>query len=162
MLVKAAALLVLLLLLWMVFRFAMGLRWAKVSREAARAAEQARGRRVVAEIPVSEDEVVFFLEDDAGFYWGGRQARKREIRGARLLLNGGVMASFARNGEALPHPSTPEEYQGRERWEVVVYLEDGGEERIACGGLREGVSRDMATRVFEAIRSAVAPGKEQA
>ena len=47
--------------------------------------------------------------------WGGRQARKREIRGARLLLNGGVMASFARNGEALPHPSTPEEYQGRFR-----------------------------------------------
>ena len=162
MIIQVLALLALVLALWTVFRFAMGLRWAKVSREDARAAEQARGRRVVAEIPVSEDEVVFFLEDDAGFYWGGRQARKREIRGARLLLNGGVMASFARNGEALPHPSTPEEYQGRERWEVVVYLEDGGEERIACGGLREGVSRDMATRVFEAIRSAVAPGKEQA
>ena len=162
MIVQVLALLALVLALWTVFRFAMGLRWAKVSREGARAAEQARGRRVVAEIPVSEDEVVFFLEDDAGFYWGGRQARKREVRGARLLLNGGVMASFARNGDALPHPSTPEEYQGRERWEVVVYLEDGTEERIACGGLREGVSRDMAARVFEAIRSAVAPGKEQA
>ena len=161
MIVQVLALLVLVLALWTVFRFAMGLRWAKVSREGARAAEQARGRRVVAEIPVSEDEVVFFLEDDAGFYWGGRQARKREIRGARLLLNGGVMASFARDGDALPPPSAPEEYQGRERWEVVVYWEDG-EEAIACGGLREGVSRDMAARVFEAIRSAVAPGKEQA
>jgi hypothetical protein len=161
MIVQVLALLALVLALWTVFRFAMGLRWAKVSREGARAAEQARGRRVVAEIPVSEDEVVFFLEDDAGFYWGGRQARKRDIRGARLLLNGGVMASFARDGDALPPPAAPEEYQGRERWEVVVYREDG-EERIACGGLREGVSREMATRVFEAIRAAVAPGREQA
>jgi hypothetical protein len=161
MIVQVLALLALVLALWTVFRFAMGLRWAKVSREGARAAEQARGRRVVAEIPVSEDEVVFFLEDDAGFYWGGRQARKRDIRGARLLLNGGVMASFARDGDALPPPAAPEEYPGRERWEVVVYLEDG-EERIACGGLREGVSRDMSARVFAAIRAAVAPGKEQA
>ena len=162
MIVQVLALLALVLALWTVFRFAMGLRWAKVSREGARAAEQARGRRVVAEIPVSEDEVVFFLEDDAGFYWGGRQARKREIRGARLLLNGGVMASSSRDGERLPDPAPPEEYQGGERWEIVLYVRGGGEERIACGGLREGVSRDMATRVFEAIRSAVAPGKEQA
>jgi len=155
MIIQVLALLALVLALWTVFRFAMGLRWAKVSREDARAAEQARGRRVVAEIPVSDDEIVFFVEDEAGFYWGGRQARKRDIRGARLLLNGAVMASFSRHGERLPDPAPPEEYEGGERWEIILYLLDGRDERVACGRLREGVSRELAGRVFEAIRSAL-------
>jgi len=154
MIIQVLALLALVLALWTVFRFAMGLRWAKVSREDARAAEQARGRRVVAEIPVSDDEIVFFVEDDAGFYWGGRQARKRDIRGARLLLNGAVMASFACEGERLPDSAPPEEYEGGERWEIALYLRGGRDERVACGRLREGVSRELAGRVFEAIRRA--------
>jgi len=154
MLVQVLALAVLVFVLWTVFRFAMGLRWAKVSREDARAAEQARGRRMVAELPVSGDEIVLFLEDEAGFYWGGREARKRAVRGGRLLLNGAVMASVQRDGEQLPAPAVPEVYEGREKWEVALYL-DLGEERIACGSLREGVSRDVAGRVFEAVRAAV-------
>ena len=115
MIIQVLALLALVLALWTVFRFAMGLRWAKVSREDARAAEQARGRRLVAEIPLSDDEIVFFVEDEAGFYWGPRQARKRDIRGGRLLLNGAVMASISRDGESLPDPAPPEEYEGGER-----------------------------------------------
>lgn len=158
--VQILAVAALLLLLWTIFRFAMGLRWAKVSREDARAAEQARGRRVVAEIPLSDDEVVFFVEDEAGFYWGGRQVRKREIRGARLLLNGAVMAGASRDGERLPEPDACEEYEGRERWEVLLFMDTGPTERIACGALREGVSREIAGRVFAAVRSAVRPGKE--
>ena len=59
----------------------------------------------MAEIPLSDDEIVFFVEDEAGFYWGARQARKRDIRGGRLLLNGAVMASFSRDGESLPDPA---------------------------------------------------------
>jgi hypothetical protein len=51
-------------------------------------------------------------------------------------------------------PAPPEQYEGRERWEVALFL-DRGEERIACGSLREGVSRDVAGRVFEAVRAAV-------
>ena len=155
MIIQVLALLALVLALWTVFRFAMGLRWAKVSREDARAAEQSRGRRVVAEIPLSDDEIVFFVEDEAGFYWGGRQARKRDIRGARLLLNGAVMASLSRVGERLPEPAAPEEYEGGERWEIAVYLRGGREERVACGSLREGVSREIAGRIFQAMRSAV-------
>ena len=159
MIIQVLALLALVLALWTVFRFAMGLRWAKVSREDARAAEQARGRRVVAEIPLSDDDIVFFVEDEAGFYWGGRQARKRDIRGARLLLNGAVMASLSRVGERLPEPAAPEEYEGGERWEIAVYLRGGREERVACGTLREGVSREIAGRIFQAMRSAVEGGK---
>jgi hypothetical protein len=155
MIIQVLALLALVLALWTVFRFAMGLRWAKVSREDARAAEQARGRRVVAEIPLSDDDIVFFVEDEAGFYWGGRQARKRDIRGARLLLNGAVMASFSREGETLAELAPPEEYEGGERWEIALYLLDGLDERVACGRLREGVSRELAGRIFEAVRSAL-------
>jgi hypothetical protein len=162
MVLQVLALLAFVLVLWTVFRFAMGLRWAKVSREDARAAEQARGRRVVAEIPLSDDEIVFFVEDEAGFYWGGRQARKRDLRGARLLLNGAVMASATRGDERLPETAPPEEYEGRERWEVLLYLSDARDERVACGSLREGVSRELAGRVFEAVRAAVRPGKERA
>ena len=146
-------------LLWTFFRFSMGLRWAKVSREDARAAEQARGRRVVAEIPLPNEEIVFFVEDEDGFYWGGRQVRKRDVRGARLLLNGGIMMGVSRDGERLPEPSASEDYEGRERWEVLLFMDAGGTERIACGTLREGVSREIAGRVFEAVRSAVRPGK---
>jgi len=155
MVLQVLALLAFVLVVWTVFRFAMGLRWAKVSREDARAAEQARGRRVVAEIPLSDDEIVFFVEDEAGFYWGGRQARKRDLRGARLMLNGAVMASVARGDERLPETAPPEEYEGRERWEVLLYLKDARDERVACGSLREGVSRELAGRVFAAVRAAV-------
>ena len=158
MIVQVLALLALVLALWTVFRFAMGLRWAKVSREGARAAEQARGRRVVAEIPLSDDEIVFFVEDEAGFYWAGRQARKRELRGARLLLNGAVMAAVSRDARPLPETEPPEEYEGRERWEVALYMTGGRDERVACGSLREGVSREIAGRVFAAVRSAVSGG----
>jgi hypothetical protein len=160
MIVQILALVALAFLLWMIFRFAMGLRWAKVSREDARAAEQARGRRMVAEIPLSDDEIVFFVEDEAGFYWGGRQVRKRDVRGARLLLNGAVMAGVSRDGERLPEPFPPEEYEGRERWEVVLFMVADRAERIACGTLREGVSREIAARVFEAVRVVLRAGKE--
>jgi hypothetical protein len=43
---------------------------------------------------------------------------------------------------------------------VALYL-DGGERRVVdCGMLREGVSREIASRVFEAARAAVAGGGE--
>jgi len=78
--------------------------------------------------------------------------------GARLLVNGAVLRECARL-RTLPPPSAPEEYEGRERWEVALFLESGAEARIPCGALREGVSREIAGRAFEAARAAVgAPG----
>ena len=156
MIIRVAALLLLLAALWVLFRFAMALRWSKVVREGSRSAEESRGRRVVAEIPLP-DELLFFLEDDAGFYWGASQARKSEIRGGRLLLNGGVIGSFTRRGAALPEPPAAEEYEGRERWDVLLYC-GGRTEAVPCGSLREGVSREIAGRVFEAVRRAASSG----
>jgi len=152
MIIRVATALLLLAALWLLFRFAMALRWSKVVREGSRSAEESRGRKVVAEIPLP-DQLLFFLEDDAGFYWGASQARKSEIRGARMLLNGGVIGIFNRSGVTLPDPPPAEEYEGRERWDVLIYCR-GRTEAVPCGILREGVSREIAARVFEAVRRA--------
>jgi len=158
--IRTVALLALLAFAWSLFRLAMGLRWSKVSREDARRQEESRGRRVVAELPAADGELGFFAEDHAGFYWPRGEAGKSVLRGARLLLNGSVMASVARGASVLPDPPAPEPFEGRERWEVALYLE-GGERRVVdCGMLREGVSREIASRVFAAARAAVAGGGE--
>lgn len=154
--IKIVALLALLALLWFLFRLSMGLRWAKVSREGARREEEARGRRIVAELPSSEGTLGFFAEDHAGFYWPGGEAGKSAVRGARLVLNRGAIAAAARPGASLPDPPTPEPFEGGERWEVTLYLQEGRSETVACGTVREGVSREIATRVFEAVRAALA------
>lgn len=157
MLIQVAAGLLLLALLWMLFRFAMGLRWAKVSREQARQQAEAQGRRVVAEIPLGGDELVFFEEDGRSFHWAGQSVAKAEIVAARLLLNGNVIGSAARDGGPLPPPPAAEEYEGRERWDVLLYRRGDAEARVPCGTLREGVSREIAARVFEAVRREVQP-----
>src|SRR6266496_3362111 len=126
------ALTLLLAVLFVLFRFAMGLRYAKRERERARLAE-----------------------DDRVLAWGGTEVSKAAIVGARLLVNGAVLRECARRPGALPAPLAPEEYEGRDRWEVALFLEGGNEARIPCGTLREGVSREIAARAFEAARAAV-------
>lgn len=154
--IRVLALALLFAVLFVVFRFAMALRYAKRAREKARDAEEARGRRVIAEVPLSEEEVVLLTEDEAELSWGRHAVRKRAILGARLLVNGAVLQECARRPGVLPPPAPPLEYEGRERWEVALFLEGGGEARIPCGTLREGVSREIAGKVFEAVRAACA------
>ena len=157
MLIQLLAGLALLAALWMLFRFAMGLRWAKVSREEARQAAESQGRRVVAEIPLAGDELAFFEDDGRHFHWGTERVAKAEITGARLLLNGNVVGGFSRPEAPLPDPPAAEEHEGRERWDVLLYLRGGAARHVPCGTLREGVSRDIAARVFEAVRREVEP-----
>src|SRR4029450_13502236 len=96
-------------------------------------------------------------EDETALRWGADRVGKPEIAGARLLLNGGILREFARGPGVLPSPVPPEEFEGRPRWEVSVFLEGGRVARIPCGTLREGVSREVAGRVYEALaRSAAA------
>jgi hypothetical protein len=157
MLIQILAALVLAAVLWSLFRFAMGLRWAKVAREEARADVESRGRRVVAEIPLAGDELAFFQEDGERFQWGGTTVARSEVAGARLLLDGNVVGAVGRPGASLPPPPAAEEHEGRERWDVLLYLEKGGVACVPCGALREGVSREIAARVFEAVRREVQP-----
>jgi hypothetical protein len=153
MVIQALALLLFVAFLLALFRFAMGLRHAKGERERERAAEEARGRRVVAEIPLSEAELVLFVDDGERFRWASASLAKEEVVGARCLVNGAVAREFALGPGPLPPLSSPEEVEGGERWEVVVYRRRGDPVRIPCGSLREGVSREIAGRIFEALRA---------
>jgi len=149
----AAALLA--LFLWSLFRFAMGLRYAKLSREEARRAFAAQGREVVAELPQPSGDVVLFLEDAEAFYWAASEARKGDVLGAQLLLNGRAIDALARPGARLEAGPPEDDEEGRERWDVVLHLAGREPETVACGHLREGISREAATRVFEAVKRAV-------
>jgi hypothetical protein len=152
--IRVAAGAVLAVLLFRMFRLAMRMRFTKLERDRERAAQESQGRRVVAELPLA-DGIVLFLEDRLGFSWGGSRVECSEIAGARLLLNGGIVAEATREGEALPSPSSPAGFDGSERWEVEL-LVAGAIRRVPCGRLREGVSRAAAAQVFEAVKAALA------
>jgi hypothetical protein len=149
-LIQVAAAAALLVLLWRSFRLAMGLRAARVHREEQRRAEEAKGRRVVAEIASRDGDMFLFLEAADAFTWRDRRVEKADVVGCRLLLNGAMMAQTALPGAALPEPTPPEEMEGRERWDVRLYVRDGPSSDVPCGTLREGVSRDAARAVYEA------------
>jgi hypothetical protein len=154
--IQIVALLVFLYVVFHFFGYAMALRQAKRMRERERDAEEARGRRVVAELPLDDGGIALLTEDETDLRWGAERVGTAEIAGARLLLNGGILREFARRPGVLPPPVPPEEFEGRERWEVAVFLEGGRVARIPCGTLREGVSRDVAGRVYEAVERAAA------
>jgi hypothetical protein len=153
---RLAAGLALAVFLFILFRFAMGLRASRLAREEARRAEEARGRRVVAEVPGADGALRLFLEDAHGFYFPGLELAKARVSGARLRLNGAVVSVAARKGVVLPAPSLEDvDVEGRERWDVEVHLSGGAPATIHCGSLREGVSRETAAAVFDAVRGAI-------
>lgn len=154
MLILLLAVLLFLLTLWVLFRFAMGLRYAKLMREDERAKEEGRGRRIVGELPVG-DGIELFLEDESRFYWGDAEVPKGAILGVRLLLNGGIMGGVSRQKRPLPDPPPASLREGHERWDVILYLEDGTRQEIPCGTLREGISRGIAEGIFESVRRVV-------
>lgn len=155
MLIRILAGLLFLALLWSLIRFATGLRFEKRAREKGLEREWSRGRRLVAEVP-GDAGMTLVLEDGQALLWGEERQSFAEIQGARVLLNGGVLQSVARKGFALPEPPVVEEFEGRERWQVRLYARDGSVRDVPCGKLREGVSREIATRVFETVRAAIA------
>jgi hypothetical protein len=157
MLVRLVAGLLFVAFLWSLFRYAMGMRALKRAREQAMEREAAAGRRVVAEVPLQEG-MLLVLDDGAALCWGAERQPFAEIAGARVLLNGGVLAGVARAGVALPEPGAAEEYEGSERWQVRLYRRDGSTRDVPCGKLREGVSREIAMRVFEVVGAAVRSG----
>jgi hypothetical protein len=153
-LIQVAAGGLLLILVWRAFRLAMSMRYERVVRDEERRASVSRGRRVVAEVPSHQGDVYLFLETGDAFEWRGGRLAKSEILGCRLLLNGGLMATATRPGVSLPEPGTPEDYEGRERWDVRLHSTSGAVD-VPCGTLREGVSREAARTVFDAVRAAI-------
>jgi hypothetical protein len=153
-LIQIAGAFFLLVFLWKAFRLAMDLRAARLFREEAREAREAAGERVVAEVPSASGELWLFAEDRDAFFWPPHRIPKTAVAGCRLLLNGGVIAAAARPGFELPPPPRPEEYEGRERWDVRIYT-PGEEIEVACGTVREGVSREIARSVYDALAGVV-------
>ena len=158
-LIQVLAFAAFLAVLFSLFRYAMGMRYTKVVREAERKAAEAEGRRVVAELPLSSGQVLIFTEAPLHFAWGEHRVAKSDITGVRLRLNGGILAEHTREGIRLPPPSLPDEFEGRETWDVTLYCPEGPLASIPCGTLREGVSREVASTVFAAVQKAIAsPG----
>src|SRR4051812_37723166 len=120
-LIQLAAGLAFLVFVWRAFRYSMALRSGRLLREEARRAEEASGRKIVAELPGMDGRLDLLVEDATHFQWTGGRVAKAEIVGCRLMLNGGLMASAARPGVTLPEVGAGEEYEGRERWDVRVY-----------------------------------------
>jgi hypothetical protein len=154
-LIRVLAAAALVLALWKLFRFAMALRFAKLLREEQRQASEASGRRLVAELPSHQGELVLFHESATSCFYGEREVPKLEIVAARLFLNGRIVDQAFRPGASAPEASWAEEYDGRERWDLRLDFRTGEPLTIPCGMLREGVSREAATRVFRAVAASI-------
>jgi hypothetical protein len=127
-------------------------------RQRARDSERSLGRRIVAELPTSE-ELVFFSEDEARFYYGDRPIDKDLILAVRVLINGAPIASAVSNRQTRtpPQPTTfedrPEGIE-RDRWDVALETERGTF-LVECGAIRERVSQELARKIFEAVKAEI-------
>ena len=128
----------------------------------ARDSERARGRRVVAEIPVTE-ELLLFSEDPDFFYYGDLPISKSIIVAARVLINGVPIAAVlstrhGRHADAQPtHFEDRPEGIARDRWDVAI--ETTGETTLVeCGAIRERVSQELARAVFDAVKASIERG----
>jgi hypothetical protein len=126
-------------------------------RRRARSAEEARGRRVVAEIP-GDDDLRLFTEDDRQFHYGDRSVDKDAIAAVRVLINGSPIAAYVstRHATDVARQATSFEDRpegiARDRWDVAIERPDGLM-LVECGAIRERVSQELARAVFDAVKS---------
>jgi hypothetical protein len=81
------------LLLLVAASLATTLKAFRTRRQRARDAERALGRRLIAEIPVADD-LVLFSEDEKRVYYGERAIDKDLIVAVRLLIDGSPIAAY--------------------------------------------------------------------
>jgi secondary thiamine-phosphate synthase enzyme len=101
-------------LFWL-FRFAMGLRYAKLERERERSALLGQGRRPGRRGARRERRAGALRRGRCRLRSGDVSLAKAELVGVRLLVNGRVVDSRQRPGSELG-ASEVEEHEGRERW----------------------------------------------
>ena len=128
-------------------------------QQRARDSERALGRTIIAELPTSE-ELVLFSEDRSRFYYGDRSIDKDLIVAARVLINGSPIAAavsphHAVAAAALQPTSFEDRPEGiaRDRWDVAIETVSGTTV-VACGAIRERVSQELARAVFDAVKRA--------
>lgn len=128
-------------------------------RRRTRDAEEARGHRIIAEIP-GDDDLRLFTEDDRQFHFGTASIDKDRIIAVRVLINGAPIAAYVSRGhaaEAAMHPTSFEDRPegiARDRWDVAIERKDGVM-MVECGAIRERVSQELARAVFDAVKSAL-------
>jgi hypothetical protein len=145
-----------LLLLLVAISLATRLTAYRRRRQRARDADRARGRALIAELPLSE-ELVIVSQDEQRLYYGDRVIEKDRIAAVRLLINGAPIASYVtRSGQSdtLPEATAFEDKPegiARDRWDVAVET-SGRTILIECGAIRERVSQELARTIFDAIK----------
>ena len=143
------------------FLFALGLastlRFHRLGRERERRELQAAGRKVIVEVPTRDGLTLFSAAEDH-FHWGETAIAKDDIRLVRVLINGSPIATHAaRRCPSKDHGSSgafTDRPDGiaHDRWDVLVRTEVG-DALVECGSIREGVSRELARSVFDAIKA---------
>ncbi|MGH8188359.1 MAG: hypothetical protein ACREUC_17505, partial [Steroidobacteraceae bacterium] len=147
-----------LLLLLVAASLATTLRFHRRRRQRARDSERAMGRRIVAELPTSE-ELVYFTEDDVRFHYGERSIDKDLIVAARVLINGAPIAA-AVSKRHTAHLVTPTAFEdrpegiARDRWDVAIETA-AGTVLVECGAIRERVSQELARAIFDAVKRTI-------
>jgi hypothetical protein len=136
------------------------LRLYRRRQQRARDGERALGRAIIAELPTSED-LVLFSEDRARFYYGDRGIDKDLIVATRVLINGSPIATavsprHAAEAAALQPTSFEDRPEGiaRDRWDVAIETVTGTT-IVACGAIRERVSQELARAVFDAVKQSL-------
>lgn len=132
------------------------LQFYRRRRQRARDSEVAMGRRIVAELPTSE-ELVYFTEDAVRFYYGETSIDKDLVVAARVLINGAPIAAAVstRHDRPLQTATTLEDRPegiARDKWDVAIETERGTIV-VECGAIRERVSQELARLVFDAVKA---------
>lgn len=154
-----AAAIVAVVLVFVALSLATTLHFHRRRRARARLAEEAGGRRIVAELPTDE-RLVLFTEDDAEFHYGGRSIPKAGIAAVRVLINGSPIAAFVSTRhplDAAGHPTSFEDRPdgiARDRWDVAIETITGTV-LVECGAIRERISQELARTVFDAVKREV-------
>jgi hypothetical protein len=154
-----AAALVALALLLVAASLATTLRYYRRRRDRARDAERALGRTIIAELPTSE-ELVIFSEDAVRFHYGDVSIDKDLIAAVRVLINGNPIAGAVSRrlaGSAPQHPTSfehREEGIARDRWDVAIETVKGTV-LVECGSIRERVSQELARAIYDAVKTDV-------
>ena len=134
------------------------LQYYRRRRQRARDSERAMGRRIVAELPTSE-EMVYFSEDPVRFHYGDTAIDKDLILAARVLINGAPIAAAVSTNDSrhAPAPTSFEDRPegiARDRWDVAIETERGTV-LVECGAIRERVSQELARQVFDAVKASI-------
>jgi len=125
-------------------------------RRRTRDAEQAQGRRIIAEIP-GDDDLRLFTEDERQFHYGTQAVDKDQIAAVRVLINGVPIAAYIAKRFATVTTLQPTTFEdrpegiARDRWDVAIERPDGVL-LVECGAIRERVSQELARAVFDAVK----------